>query len=189
MNVNIACGQQKLLGFINVDADPWLRPDVVAVPMDLPFDPGSVSEIHAARVLEHLADPVAALRYWRRLLAADGLLWVSVAEALSACPTCMDNGAPPMVRPGPRGESRPDHPFSPYFLGLCLRAAGFSEAARVVASPYSPPEGPFLLSFRAVKEAPVRRLARRLGWITRQPSLILGPSRQAPGTVSRSGQV
>src|SRR6266540_2044163 len=85
MRVNIACGQHKLFGFINVDADPWARPDVVAVPMDLPFERGSVREIHAARVLEHLADPVAALDYWRGLLTANGVLWVAVTEAHAAC--------------------------------------------------------------------------------------------------------
>jgi hypothetical protein len=167
MKANLECGQQKLFGFINVDADPWVRPDVVAVPMDLPFERGSLEEMHAARVLEQLADPVDALRYWRGLLQLDGVLWVAVAEPRAACAACVGDGAASMRVGGAvhLDESRPDHCFSPYFLTLCLRAAGYGEIIRVSASPYARPDGPRLLTYRAVHVHPVRNLARRL-WAT-----------------------
>jgi SAM-dependent methyltransferase len=171
MKVNIACGRQRLLGFVNVDADPWVQPDVVAVPMDLPFEAGSVAEIHAAQVLEHLADPVAALRHWRRLLVRDGVLWVAVASR-SACPTCVGVGA---AVPGRRSwhevsETRPEHCFSPYFLTLCLRSAGYREVARVAAAPYSRLEAGGLLSVRAVNAHPLRRLTRCLEFGRHRPA-------------------
>jgi hypothetical protein len=171
MRVNLACGQHRLFGFINVDADPWVRPDVVAVPMDLPFERGSVAEMHAPRVLEHLADPVAALRYWRGLLARDGVLWVAVAAAQTGGPASMDEGG---VLPGGPDESRPDHCFTPYFLALCLRVAGFGEIVRVPASPYIRLDAPRLLTYRAAAVHPVRQLARRLLGATRAEALDHG---------------
>jgi hypothetical protein len=163
MKVNIACGREKLFGFVNVDADPWVRPDVVAVPMDLPFERGSITEMHAARVLEHLADPVAALRYWRGLLAPGGVLWVSVADARAACEACVGNRSPALVAPvlTHRDEWRSNHCFTPYFLSVCLRAAGFREIVPAGASPHARIIEPGLLTYRAVRLGPVQQWLRR----------------------------
>jgi hypothetical protein len=111
-------------------------------------------------VLEHLADPVAALRHWRGFLARDGVLWVAVAEV----PSAGSRSIPDLGRGIAVGsdESRPDHCFSPYFLALCLRVAGFGEIVRVPATPYVRPDAPRLLTYRAAAVHPVRRLARRL---------------------------
>src|SRR5439155_4242180 len=123
-------------------------------------------------VLEHLADPVAALRYWRGLLARDGVLWVAVAEAPTAGLRSMPESGRGIA--GGSDESRPDHCFSPYFLALCLRVAGFGEIVRVPATPYARPEAPRLLTYRAVAVHPVRRLARRLLGSTRAGALDYG---------------
>ncbi len=40
----------------------------------LPFADGSFDVVHAHQVLQHLTDPVAALREWRRVVAPDGVL-------------------------------------------------------------------------------------------------------------------
>lgn len=164
MKVNLECGQQKLFGFINVDADPWARPDVVAVPMDLPFERGSVEEIYAARVLEQMADPVAALCYWRGLLKPDGVLWVAVAEPRPVVLACVGDAVLPGRAVGTTraDESQPDHCFSPYFLSLCLQTAGYGEISRAAGSPYARPGTPQLLTYRAVNVPAIRNLARRL---------------------------
>jgi hypothetical protein len=163
MKVNIACGREKLFGFVNVDADPWVRPDVVAVPMDLPFERGSISEMHAARVLEHLADPVAALRYWRELLAPGGVLWVSVADARAACAACVGSQSQAGIAPvlTPWDEWRSNHCFTPYFLAVCLRSAGFREIVPAGASPYARAGEAGLLTYRAVRLGPVQQWLRR----------------------------
>lgn len=59
------------------DVDVELRPaDVYA----LPFDDGSFDVAHAHQVLQHLADPVAALREMRRVVAPGGVVAVRDAD-------------------------------------------------------------------------------------------------------------
>ena len=59
MRLNIGCGQKKLEGYVNVDAEPRVGPDVVCnIGRDAwPFDPGSVDEVVAEHILEHLTTP------------------------------------------------------------------------------------------------------------------------------------
>ncbi len=53
------------------------RPAVRADAVDLPLADGSVTAVVAVNVLYHLADPVAAIRAARRVLAADGVFIAS----------------------------------------------------------------------------------------------------------------
>ena len=58
MNLNLGCGNKKIDGFVNVDNDPSVDPDVL-VDLNsgiLPFDSNSVDMIVAAHVLEHIGD-------------------------------------------------------------------------------------------------------------------------------------
>src|SRR5207247_9284417 len=102
--------------------------------------------------------------YWRGLLAANGVLGVAVTEAHAAGVTSTGEESRSLSRLllGGADESRPHHCFSPYFLALCLGAAGFGEIIRVPVSPYVEANRPRLLTFRASSIHPVRRLARRL---------------------------
>ncbi len=56
LKLNLGCGRRKLDGYVNIDKSPVFAPDVVldleALPW--PFETGSVSEILAIHVLEHL---------------------------------------------------------------------------------------------------------------------------------------
>ena len=57
LKLNLGCGQKKLPGWVNVDAQPLEDPDVVA---DLavgvwPFETSSVDEVLAEHILEHLS--------------------------------------------------------------------------------------------------------------------------------------
>lgn len=58
MKLNIGCGGRKLDGYVNVDAEPTVKPDVLA---DLggpwPFEDNSVDEVVASHILEHLTTP------------------------------------------------------------------------------------------------------------------------------------
>jgi hypothetical protein len=124
---------------------------------------------------------VAALRYWRGLLEPEGILWVAVAEPRSACAACVGDGARNMRGHGASGadESRPDHCFSPYFLSLCLKAAGYDEIVRAAVSPYVRSDTPRLLTFRAVNVHPMRHLARRF-WAATKPRPSARHHRQLP---------
>jgi len=80
MKLNLGCGRFPMEGYVNVDGAPAVRPDVLH---DLnvfpyPFPPGSAEEVHASHVLEHLADPFAAVAEWARLLAPAGRMIVRV---------------------------------------------------------------------------------------------------------------
>ena len=80
MKLNLGCGRFPLAGYINVDADPVARPDVLhdLERFPYPFAPSSVEEIEASHVLEHLSDPFAAVAEWHRILAPGGRLVVRV---------------------------------------------------------------------------------------------------------------
>ena len=54
MKLNLGCGYARLPGWVNADADPDCRPDVVCSAHDLPFDGGSADEVRALQLVEHL---------------------------------------------------------------------------------------------------------------------------------------
>lgn len=59
MRLNIGSGEKHLAGYINVDAEPQTKPDVVCnIGCDAwPFDDDSVDEVVAEHILEHLTTP------------------------------------------------------------------------------------------------------------------------------------
>lgn len=82
VRLNIGCGDYPLSGFVNIDANAEVRPDVVASVPPLPYADGSVDEIYAGHFLEHLTreDGAAFLRECARCLVPGGLLGVLVPD-------------------------------------------------------------------------------------------------------------
>ncbi len=78
--LNLGCGRFKKPGFVNVDCDPALEPDVVqdlnALPY--PFPAGRFHVIEADHVLEHLHEPFRVMAELHRLLRSGGRLVVRV---------------------------------------------------------------------------------------------------------------
>lgn len=77
LRVNVGCGEKPLPGYVNVDQRALPGVDVVADAGNLPFDPGSVSELAAFHLVEHFREHHAAtvlLPHWRSRLRPDGLL-------------------------------------------------------------------------------------------------------------------
>lgn len=74
VRLNLGCGHTPLDGYVNVDQRELPGVDIVADVGNLPFEEGSLSEIHSAHLLEHL--PQERLRrllpYWRSLLGPNG---------------------------------------------------------------------------------------------------------------------
>lgn len=54
MKLNLGCGPLQHEGWINLDSEPTMEPDVVANVMALPFDSESVDQVYMGHVLEHL---------------------------------------------------------------------------------------------------------------------------------------
>jgi SAM-dependent methyltransferase len=83
VKLNLGCGLQKLEGYINVDIDPALEPDeVFDFTGRFPYECGTVDEIVAYHVLEHIPKfhhrPIFAELY--RVLVPNGRLVISFPE-------------------------------------------------------------------------------------------------------------
>lgn len=81
--LNIGCGHKPIAGRLNVDKRSLPGVDIVADATDLPFEPGVVSEIYVAHLVEHFT--LSALKntvfpYWLDLLAARGVLKIIVPD-------------------------------------------------------------------------------------------------------------
>jgi hypothetical protein len=84
LRVNVGCGHVPLEGYVNVDMRALPGVDAVADATTLPFEPGTVAQIHSAHLLEHF--PVEQLRrvvlpHWRGLLRPGGELTAIVPDA------------------------------------------------------------------------------------------------------------
>lgn len=79
MKIELGCGKSTAPGFVGVDIDPAVGPDVVADIRKLPFDDGSVSEIRAVHCIEHIPwqEIGDVLREWARVLASGGKIFLS----------------------------------------------------------------------------------------------------------------
>jgi len=54
MKLNLGCGCSKIKGFINIDANPEFKPDLIGDILDIDFQPNSIDEIIAYHILEHI---------------------------------------------------------------------------------------------------------------------------------------
>ncbi len=72
----------KLEGFINIDIDPKVNPDLVCDAAKLPYDNNSIDEIYAGHLLEHftLKEGHRALSEWKRVLKTGGIITITVPD-------------------------------------------------------------------------------------------------------------
>lgn len=83
MKLNLGCGSGKIEGFINVDIDPLMEPDLVAdITKSLPYNSGSVSEIVMFHAIEHLRKELHVRIYMEmyRILEPGGKFILSYPE-------------------------------------------------------------------------------------------------------------
>ena len=82
--INLGCGTDKKEGYINVDSNPEVYPDMLADLMKpLPFEDNSVDEVLAWNVMEHLPGlhPMYLLREVYRILKPEGVFKFRVPMA------------------------------------------------------------------------------------------------------------
>jgi predicted SAM-dependent methyltransferase len=84
LRLNLGCGKPPwhLKGFVNVDQDPGVQPDLVCDILDLPYEEETVDEIYAGHILEHFdwKEGEVALQYWLTLLKPGGKISVVVPD-------------------------------------------------------------------------------------------------------------
>ena len=77
IRLHLGCGERKRKGWVNIDIDNRVKPDIVADAKDLNmFEDKSVDEIECCHLFEHLTypDAVTALKEWYRVLKKGGKL-------------------------------------------------------------------------------------------------------------------
>jgi GT2 family glycosyltransferase/predicted SAM-dependent methyltransferase len=82
LRLNLGCGQYPLPGFINIDQFENVNPDLVADALNLPYEVGTVDEIYAGHLLEHLTwdEGQKALGHWLDLLKKGGIVRITVPD-------------------------------------------------------------------------------------------------------------
>ncbi len=70
LRLNLGCGGYPMEGFVNIDSNGDVHPDLVVDAMDLPYYPNSVDEIYCGHLLEHLTweEGQRALKHWLSIL-------------------------------------------------------------------------------------------------------------------------
>ena len=106
MKLNLGCGQRHVDGYVNIDISETngKKPDVTCDIVHLPYDTGSVDEVMAIHVIEHIDRSVVLkyLREWARVLKPEGLLVLECPDILEACRELVKN--PSLT--GPHGSSQ-----------------------------------------------------------------------------------
>ena len=85
IRLNIGSDRQQISGFLSVDFNPDVDPDVLAEATDLSmFEDDSVDEVYASHVLEHLSwnDGLKALKEWKRVLKPGAVLTVAAPDVI-----------------------------------------------------------------------------------------------------------
>lgn len=83
LKLNLGCGTDKRKGYINIDADPKVKPDLVHnLTQKLPYPQNFVSEIIMQDVLEHLTkeEAVLLLKECGRVLISSGKITIRVPD-------------------------------------------------------------------------------------------------------------
>ena len=83
LRLNIGCDRSEIAGYVGVDFNPDVDPDILAEADDLHMiEDNTVDEIYASHVLEHLPYGNKALEEWLRVLKPGGMLTVIVPDLM-----------------------------------------------------------------------------------------------------------
>lgn len=82
-NLNIGCGHVYYEGWVNLDANPDVKCDVVATVPPLPFEDNYFDQILMSHFLEHVPDTIEMMNECWRVMKPGGLLQIQVPYAMS----------------------------------------------------------------------------------------------------------
>lgn len=93
MKLNVGCGARRIEGYTGVDAVKRTAADIVAPASKIPLKDGSVEEIMAIHLVEHVHvwEAPALLREWFRLLSPGGLLVLELPDIVKCCRNIAEN--------------------------------------------------------------------------------------------------
>lgn len=83
MKLNLGCGKRKMKGYLGVDLNPDVKPDIVDHMILLKtIKPNSVDEIKSQSSFEHItyADAIKALKRWHEVLKPGGILSIEFPD-------------------------------------------------------------------------------------------------------------
>lgn len=150
--LNMGCGKVKKAGYLNVDIDISVRPDlVVSLDPALPFASDSFASVEAYHVIEHVYPwlGVNILKEFLRILKPKGKLAIECPNVESACGWLVQNAdygsASQMGMWAIYGDPNPENPlhmhkwgYTPITLAEILKQAGFVSIRREVPETHVP---------------------------------------------------
>lgn len=140
MKLNVGCGGRKIEGYTGVDAVERPAAQIVAQAHAIPLESGSVDEIMAIHLLEHVHvwEAPILLKEWHRLLKPGGELILELPDLEKCCRNVVDGrmkgGKDPdqLTLWGLFGDPRQQDPFMAHkwaytfkSLAPMVEAAGF----------------------------------------------------------------
>jgi SAM-dependent methyltransferase len=78
--LSLGCGEEERAGFVGLDSDPSVSPDVVwdLEQTPLPFEDGEFELVRASHILEHVHNLMPLMQEVRRILTPGGIFDVAV---------------------------------------------------------------------------------------------------------------
>ena len=146
--LNLGCGKEKKKGYINIDSNTHVKPDIIDDAITLSkFEDNSADVIECYHLLEHLTlrDAKKALRTWFRVLKSGGKLIMELPNLKKCCELLMTKtdkelddglgynlaiigiyGWPPDIKKNPEGQQH-KWGWTPHSLSKELSKVGFEK--------------------------------------------------------------